>query len=85
MGAEKPQSEILRSALVPHRSTRIEDPASVSVVASHETVVAGGGPAGLPAAFELGKYAKAGRAVPERISVAAGVRFEHARSRCLDR
>ena len=58
MGAEKPHSEILRSALIPHRWTRVEDPASVSVVAAHETVIAGGGPAGLTAAYELSKYGR---------------------------
>jgi protoporphyrinogen oxidase len=58
MGAERPQSETLRPGLVPHRWTRIDDPATVSVVAAHETVIAGGGPAGLTAAYELSKHAR---------------------------
>ena len=58
MGAERPQSETLRPGLIPHRWTRIDDPATVSVVAAHETVIAGGGPAGLTAAYELSKHGK---------------------------
>ncbi len=58
MGAERPQSETLRPGLIPHRWTRVDDPATVSVVAAHETVIAGGGPAGLTAAYELSKHGK---------------------------
>ena len=56
MGAERPQSETLRAGLIPHRWTRVDDPATVAVVAAHETVIAGGGPAGLTAAYELSKH-----------------------------
>jgi len=58
MGAERPQPETLRPGLIPHRWTRIDDPATVSVVAAHDTVIAGGGPAGLTAAYELSKHGK---------------------------
>jgi protoporphyrinogen oxidase len=58
MGTERPQSETLRPALIPHRWTRVEDPSTVAVVAAHEAVIAGGGPAGLTAAYELSKHGK---------------------------
>jgi protoporphyrinogen oxidase len=58
MGAERPQSEKLRPGLIPHRWTRLEDPETIAVVAAHETVIAGGGPAGLTAAYELTKHGK---------------------------
>jgi protoporphyrinogen oxidase len=58
MGAERPQTETLRPGLIPHRWTRVDDPATVSVVAAHDTVIAGGGPAGLTAAYELSKHGK---------------------------
>ena len=58
MGTERPQSETLRPGLIPHRWTRVDDPATVAVVAAHETVIAGGGPAGLTAAYELSKHGK---------------------------
>ena len=53
MGAERPTAETSRPELIPHRWTRIDDPDSVAIVAAHETVIAGGGPAGLTAAYEL--------------------------------
>ena len=52
------QSETLRPGLIPHRWTRVDDPETVAVVAAHETVIAGGGPAGLTAAYELTKHGK---------------------------
>ena len=58
MGAERPKPETSRSELIPHRWTRIDDPDSVAIVAAHETVIAGGGPAGLTAAYELSKHGK---------------------------
>ena len=45
-------------ACFPIAGLRIDDPASVSVVAAHETIIAGGGPAGLTAAYELAKHGK---------------------------
>ncbi len=52
------QSETVRPGLIPHRWTRIDDPDAIAVVAAHETVIAGGGPAGLTAAYELSKHGK---------------------------
>ncbi len=56
MGEVRPQSETMRAGLIPHRWTRVEDPGSVAVVESYETIIAGGGPAGLTAAYELTKH-----------------------------
>ena len=56
--AERPQSETLQPGLIPHRWTRVDDPETVAIVAAHETVIAGGGPAGLTAAYELSKHGK---------------------------
>jgi protoporphyrinogen oxidase len=58
MGVERPKAETSRPELIPHRWTRIDDPDSVAIVAAHETVIAGGGPAGLTAAYELSKHGK---------------------------
>src|SRR5262245_50252629 len=58
MGEVRPQSETMRAGLIPHRWTRSDDPDSVSIVAAYETVIAGGGPAGLTAAYELSKHGK---------------------------
>jgi protoporphyrinogen oxidase len=58
MNGEQPQSERVRSRLVPHRWTRVDDPGTLPVVAAHEAVIAGGGPAGLTAAYELSKHGK---------------------------
>ena len=46
----------VRSGLPPHRWIKVDDPNGVSVVAAHETVIAGGGPAGLTAGYELTKH-----------------------------
>jgi protoporphyrinogen oxidase len=58
MDRDLPQSEATRVGNLPHRWTRVDDPASVAVVASHETVIGGGGPAGLTAAYELTKHGR---------------------------
>ena len=42
--------------LPPHRWTRVDDPEREAVVAAYATVIAGGGPAGLTAAYELTKH-----------------------------
>ena len=55
---ERRQSETVRSGLFPHRWTRIDDPEAIAVVAAHDAVIAGGGPAGLTAAYELLKHGK---------------------------
>ena len=49
-------SDRVRGSLPPHRWTRVDDPAEIAVVASHQTVIAGAGPAGLTAAYELTKH-----------------------------
>ncbi len=48
----------MRAGLIPHRWTRVDDPGSIAVVAAHDTIIAGGGPAGLTAAYELTKHGK---------------------------
>ncbi len=58
MGQERPQPQIARPGLLPHQWTRVEDPATVAVVAAYDTIIAGGGPAGLTGAFELSKHGK---------------------------
>ena len=47
------------SSLPPHRWTRVDDPQTEAVVAAYSTVVAGGGPAGLTAAYELSRHGHA--------------------------
>ncbi|MEO6809162.1 MAG: NAD(P)-binding protein, partial [Isosphaeraceae bacterium] len=56
MGSDSPRPETARASNIPHRWTKVDDPGEVSVVAAHETVIAGGGPAGLTAAYELTKH-----------------------------
>jgi protoporphyrinogen oxidase len=56
MGMESPQSPRVRAGLIPHRWVRVEEPDSEAVVAAYETVVAGGGPAGLTGAYELTRH-----------------------------
>ncbi len=58
MGAQRPETDRARAGPIPHRWTRVEDPQALAVVAAHETVIAGGGPAGLTAAYELTKHGK---------------------------
>ena len=58
MGTERPQAETLQPGLVPHRWKRVDEPDSVAIVAAYDTVIAGGGPAGLTAAYELSKHGK---------------------------
>ncbi len=43
-------------AALPHRWTRVESPGAAGVVSAFETVIAGAGPAGLTAAYELAKH-----------------------------
>ena len=58
MGTDSPipRSERLGHGLPPHRWTRVEEPGEVAVVAAHATVIAGAGPAGLTAAYELTRH-----------------------------
>ena len=58
MDLESSRTDRVRAGLPPHRWTKIDDPESVAVVAAHETVIAGGGPAGLTAAYELTKHGR---------------------------
>ncbi len=51
-----PRSDRARVGLSPHRWTRVDAPGGEAVVASHRTVIAGAGPAGLTAAYELTKH-----------------------------
>jgi len=59
MGMESPQSQTVRAGQIPHRWTRVDDPGAESVVAAYETVIAGGGPAGLTGAYELTRHGRA--------------------------
>ena len=58
MGTETPasRSDRARSSLPPHRWTRVEVPEGEAVVAAHATIIAGAGPAGLTAAYELTRH-----------------------------
>lgn len=58
MGMDAPQSPTTRAGAVPHRWTRVEDPGSEAVIDAFETVIAGGGPAGLTGAYELAKHGR---------------------------
>src|SRR5579875_2466478 len=58
MGEVRPHSATIRDGMIPHRWARVEDPGSVAVVAAYEAIIAGGGPAGLTAAYELSKHGK---------------------------
>ena len=53
MGTESSRPDTVRAGSLPHRWTRIDSPADDAVVAAYPTVIAGGGPAGLTAAYEL--------------------------------
>ena len=56
MDIESTRTDQIRGGLPPHRWTKIDDPEAEAVVASYDTVIAGGGPAGLTAAYELTKH-----------------------------
>ena len=58
MGTETPtpRPERVRAGLPPHLWTKVDDPDQVAIVAVHSTVIAGAGPAGLTAAYELTKH-----------------------------
>ncbi len=58
MGMESPRSHTVRAGQIPHRWTRVDDPGAESVVAAYETVIAGGGPAGLTGAYELTRHGR---------------------------
>ena len=58
MGTDSPipRSERVRPGLPPHRWTKVDEPGEIAVVAAHATVIAGAGPAGLTAAYELTRH-----------------------------
>ena len=56
MDIESTCKDQVRGGRPPHRWTKIDDPEAEAVVASYDTVIAGGGPAGLTAAYELTKH-----------------------------
>jgi protoporphyrinogen oxidase len=58
MGTDSPKSrpDRVRPALPPHRWTKVEDSGEIAVVAAHDTIIAGAGPAGLTAAYELTRH-----------------------------
>jgi protoporphyrinogen oxidase len=56
MGTESARTEAARTLRLPHRWTRVDDPNAVAIVAAYNTVIAGAGPAGLTAAYELTKH-----------------------------
>ena len=58
MGMDSPLSPTSRACVVPHRWTRVDQPDAEAVVAAYETVIAGGGPAGLTGAYELAKHGR---------------------------
>jgi len=58
MGMDSPHSPTSRAGVVPHRWTRVEQPDAEAVVEAFETVIAGGGPAGLTGAYELARHGR---------------------------
>ncbi len=59
MGTERSRVETARHGSLPHQWTRVDSPVGEAVIASFDTVIAGGGPAGLTAAYELTKHSHA--------------------------
>jgi protoporphyrinogen oxidase len=59
MDRDLPQKDVGRRIGWPHTWDRVESPDAVRVVASFDTVIAGAGPAGLTAAYELSKHGHA--------------------------
>jgi protoporphyrinogen oxidase len=53
MAAESQRAATNRSNAWPHQWARVDDPSSPRVVASHDVLILGAGPAGLTAAYEL--------------------------------
>src|SRR5262249_43320602 len=59
MGTEAPRPETVRSGNLPHGWARGDSPQAGAAVASYPTIIAGAGPAGLTAAYELTKHGHA--------------------------
>jgi len=58
MGSEEPRPSTDRKPAPPHTWERVETPAGERVVAAYDAVIAGAGPAGLTAAYELVRHGK---------------------------
>ena len=58
MGTEPPRPATVRGELPPHRWHRVERPEGEAVVEAFDAVIAGAGPAGLTAAFELARHGR---------------------------
>src|SRR5262245_59126995 len=58
MDIDRSRTGSVRAGLPPHRWAKVDDPDALAVVASYSTVIAGGGPAGLTAAYELTKHGR---------------------------
>jgi protoporphyrinogen oxidase len=56
MGHNAPRPETVRAGNLPHRWTRVESPGEEGVLGAYSTVIAGAGPAGLTAAYELTRH-----------------------------
>lgn len=59
MGTDSPDRTATPTRVWPHRWTRITDQDQTKTVAAYSTVIAGGGPAGLTAAYELSRHGHA--------------------------
>src|SRR5271168_5310710 len=75
MGTDSPtpRTERVRPGLPPHRWTKVDDPAEVAIVAAHATVIAGAGPAGLTAAYELTKHGASCVVLESEASLVGGI------------
>jgi protoporphyrinogen oxidase len=73
MGTDIPRPETVRAGNLPHRWTRIDDPAATAVVASYATVIAGAGPAGLTAAYELTRHGHACVVLESEVTMVGGI------------
>lgn len=56
MSAHGARTETGRTSNWPHQWTKVDDPGEPRVIASYDTVIAGAGPAGLTAAYELTRH-----------------------------
>ncbi len=58
MAMESPERAAKPASAWPHRWTRVDNPDTTNNAANHTTVIAGGGPAGLTAAYELSRHGR---------------------------
>ena len=58
MGIDDPKPPTSHGVVPPHRWSRVERPEGPAVVAAYDAVIAGGGPAGLTAAYELTRHGR---------------------------